>query len=835
MLFTSKRINLMLMIAVSGFLCFSCAKPEAPAQKPDDTENPDDPEKPGDESQWGTVSIADVLSGTLGEEYELTAQVVGANTHGVILSQDTQDYIYAFKGEAHGLGIGDIVTVKGVTSTRNGLVQFGSGCSLDKIKDGAYTFPEAKSISVEEITSYMSSPSIRYVQYEGTVLLSGNYTNFEIEGTDIVGSLDYMSEEFRQQYSGHRLSIKGWLFGSYKTYLYTVPVEVEDLGIKEQEVPEGAIYWNDFDKELSSQTFGDGGQWPYMDQFDGWRNEAGTGIADVSYSFQSMSIRTNQSSKGSLSLYEGSGKNNVFFSTAPNCFVIEKIAVPGENLRLSFGAQRYAQGASNTFIRSDFKVSLSEDGEIWSPSIQYDFSGVEDVPGQWRLATADFTLPAGTRTLYIRFEAKISSVNRLDDVLLVEGEGGQTIEFGAAEKVQEATISEVLAGELDNQYKIAGQVIGIHTKGFLVKDATGTILVFKKNHGINTGEFVTVEGALSEYGGMKQFGESSIVTKTADGTWTQPEPEEVGASYFDAYEAAPEIRYVCYEGTLSSERDQNYQWHYNVAVEGTEVMGSVSYPTGDLGIDKYVGAKVRVTGYVIGITGSDTKYVNTLTTGLEFTDAPEIPSESECLSVKELNKIVADLPSGAALKDYVGVVGYVAANNESGALYQVISLVDNTGEPGSGIIVKDDDFTEETLPVGTKVIISFDLATYDLNKGLPQIRKAMIYPTDQKAEIVVPTIDDTQCADYLGQYVRVKNLTAPESATTWVVNNKSTTTKFTGEHGNTVASYVTKYACYKDEEIAHVTADLLGVMEVYNDLYELIPTSMEDVAGFKKQ
>ena len=182
----------MLTIAVSGFLCFSCVKPEIPAPNPDDTENPDDPEKPGDESQWGTVSIADVLSGTLGEEYELTAQVVGANTHGVILCQDTQDYIYAFKGEAHGLGIGDIVKVKGVTSTRNGLVQFGSGCSIDKIKDGKYTFPEAKSISVEEITSYMASPSIQYVQYEGTVLLSGNYTNFEIEGTDIVGSLDYM-------------------------------------------------------------------------------------------------------------------------------------------------------------------------------------------------------------------------------------------------------------------------------------------------------------------------------------------------------------------------------------------------------------------------------------------------------------------------------------------------------------------------------------------------------------------------------------------------------------------------------------------------------------------
>ena len=109
-------------------------------------------------------------------------------------------------------------------------------------------------------------------------------------------------------------------------------------------------------------------------------------------------------------------------------------------------------------------------------------------------------------------------------------------------------------------------------------------------------------------------------------------------------------------------------------------------------------------------------------------------------------------------KDLVAVVGYVAANNEGGALYQVISVVDNTGEAHSGIIVKDENFTEQTLPVGTKVIIGLQRATYDLNKGLPQIRKATIYKTDKKADIVVPVIDDSQCADYLGQYVTVKDI-----------------------------------------------------------------------------
>lgn len=112
-----------------------------------------------------------------------------------------------------------------------------------------------------------------------------------------------------------------------------------------------------------------------------------------------MSVRSNQSSKGSLSLYEGSGKNNIFFSTAPNHFTIAKIAVPSRDLRLTFGAQRYSQGGSNQFITSDFEVRLSADGQMWSQKLDYDFGGVADDPGQWRLATADFTLPEGTSTL----------------------------------------------------------------------------------------------------------------------------------------------------------------------------------------------------------------------------------------------------------------------------------------------------------------------------------------------------------------------------------------------------------------------------------------------------
>ena len=145
---------------------------------------------------------------------------------------------------------------------------------------------------------------------------SGNYTNVDIDGTSYIGSLDYMTEDFRDKYNGHVLEITGWLFGAYSSYMYTMPVEVVDLGEYEEEVPEGAIYYNTFDKEVSSETFGDGGSWPYLDQFDGWRNEKGSGAAGVTYDFEHMSVRSNQSSEGFLSTYEGSGKNNIFFPRA---------------------------------------------------------------------------------------------------------------------------------------------------------------------------------------------------------------------------------------------------------------------------------------------------------------------------------------------------------------------------------------------------------------------------------------------------------------------------------------------------------------------------------------
>lgn len=166
------------------------------------------------------------------------------------------------------------------------------------------------------------------------------------------------------------------------------------------------IYANNFDKEQATQTYGGGSSWPYLDQFEGWKNESGTGISAVTYSFNGMSARANSPSNNNYSKYEGSGVNNLLFGSN-NEFVIGKITLDAaqKNLCLTFGSYLSEYGASdNAFDASKFHVSLSKDGDNWV-EITYDRPVADDEHSQygtWALATANFTLKEVPAELYIK-------------------------------------------------------------------------------------------------------------------------------------------------------------------------------------------------------------------------------------------------------------------------------------------------------------------------------------------------------------------------------------------------------------------------------------------------
>lgn len=396
------------------------------------------------------------------------------------------------------------------------------------------------------------------------------------------------------------------------------------------------IYANDFDKEQAQK--GADGKFPFADAFEGWKNQTGTGADNVAYKTSGISVCSNLPSNDSHSKYkdDASGVNNMFFGTS-GVFEIQKIALdPAQkNLCLTFGSYKSLFGAEdNAFVTSEFHVYLSKDGENWA-EIAYDRPVEADEHskyGTWALATANFTLKQVPSELYIKFTSDLTSSHRIDDVKLFEGIGGTEVDLDniTPPVTETKTIAEVIAGSVGATYTTQGQVVAINGRSFLIQDNSGKILVYlgwKDNkpvvdYSATIGQTVKVTGKTTTYSKLVQFSETDLVIeKVSDGSFTQPTPEKFDGAAFDAYAAAtPVIKYIEYSGTLTIDG-----YYYNIAVDGTDLQGSLAYPADGFVDASLNGQVVIVKGYTLGMT-NQSKMLSTIAVSVEKDgDAPAEP------------------------------------------------------------------------------------------------------------------------------------------------------------------------------------------------------------------
>lgn len=414
-------------------------------------------------------------------------------------------------------------------------------------------------------------------------------------------------------------------------------VAVKQYGSGVTPPPTGdAIYANDFDKEQAQK--GADGKFPFADAFEGWKNQTGTGADNVAYKTSGISVRSKANSNDSHSKYkdDASGVNNMFFGTS-GVFEIQKIALdPAQkNLCLTFGSYKSLYDAEdNAFVTSEFHVYLSKDGENWA-EIAYDRPVGDDEHskyGTWALATANFTLKQVPSELYIKFTSDLTSSHRIDDVKLFEGIGGTEVDLDniTPPVTETKTIAEVIAGSVGATYTTQGQVVAINGRSFLIQDNSGKILVYlgwKDNkpvvdYSATIGQTVKVTGKTTTYSKLVQFSETDLVIeKVSDGSFTQPTPEKFDGAAFDAYAAAtPVIKYIEYSGTLTIDG-----YYYNIAVDGTDLQGSLAYPADGFVDASLNGQVVIVKGYTLGMT-NQSKMLSTIAVSVEKDgDAPAEP------------------------------------------------------------------------------------------------------------------------------------------------------------------------------------------------------------------
>lgn len=197
-------------------------------------------------------------------------------------------------------------------------------------------------------------------------------------------------------------------------------------------------------------------------------------------------------------------------------------------------------------------------------------------------------------------------------IVSINGDGGS--ETPAPEPVGKTDIAGVISAADGAAVETEGLVVASYTRGILLKDDTGYLLVYDGTKaGAAVGDKVNVTGSKTTYAGLAQIGSPEITVLSSDNEVAHPSPTVLDGAALDAQLNATSVSYIEYTGVLTV--SGNY---YNVAVDGASTaVGSLSYPAESLGLADMNGKEIKVTGYYLGVSG--TKYINTMVTAVEAT------------------------------------------------------------------------------------------------------------------------------------------------------------------------------------------------------------------------
>ena len=395
----------------------------------------------------------------------------------------------------------------------------------------------------------------------------------------------------------------------HKTYgnWETKKIALKQSASNDTPVTEELLYSDNFDGEEATKEYGSGTSWPYIDQFPQFANPEGPAAENVTYSGSGVSVRANSTSNSSYSDYAGSGSNNIFFGGGAY-FQVNDIALDAAqvNYKMTFGSEKYTQDGDSTFKPEEFIVSISKNGTEWAP-LEYTYAGTE--PGRWNVATVDFTLAAGTDKLYIKFEAKVASVYRLDDVKFYVGNGGQTVDLDNIEAPQPSEATKVTVAEFLNAaedstiYELTGKITNVTNTtygNFYINDGTGEVLIYGlcsptgeqkywAESGAKVGDTITVQTVRTSYNGTPQGKNAIFVSLVPGEGGEEPTPEPAEGPY------ASDVAFVC-----ATDDSTNAAYSLGATtINGQAVTGF------KLGKSKQAG---KFTSGAVGVEG--TKYLN---------------------------------------------------------------------------------------------------------------------------------------------------------------------------------------------------------------------------------
>lgn len=602
---------------------------------------------------------------------------------------------------------------------------------------------------------------------------------------------------------------------------------------------------------------------PLVSAYTGW-NTTGEGASKVSYEGTNTSIRS--SGKSSAGAYDGaSGPNVIFFGTASGTFTVKNITLASgqTNLKLTFGGQYYDQDNNdNGFKKDDFVVSLSANGTDYTP-LSYEVNNGDQEDPYWVFATKNFTLKNATSTLYIKFEANISSKFRLDDITLMTGNGGEEIDLAgggvvppdpSGDAIYENNFDKTPAEKVDNKWPFLDQ-----TDAWQNASGTGNSTVTYTSTNVS----VRTSGKLSGgYDGAS--GSNKIFFGSAPATFdinniTMPAgktnyriifggaySQNNGGTYDNIFK--PESFHVAvgngtdWSGNLTYEKiggsDTTDPYWVQFAVDFTlkEAVSQLSIRfTADL-------ASVFAIDDVQLVEGNGGQEVD-----LEGGVVPPDPGEATAITIPELIAQMTDTeaPVDANADRYLDAV---VMNDVAGANYTFNNLIlatENATEAGNGITLYGSQVEPSTLGLnkGDKVRVTLykGLAKVVNYSGMYEVTGdknatwCKVEKTGTVTSIPTATIAAADLAKYQGMAVTIANASVAQAGV-WASASALSSHTFTADGANFTVfckqSDEKNPSVFLDVPYKAATGNISGLAAVYKNNSQLVPRNLDDVAAF---
>ncbi len=453
-------------------------------------------------------SVVNISSITAAGSYTVQGTIVAKSARGFIVGDGT-GYVYYYNQNysQSSYNIGDMVKLSGSVVVYGGVFEFNSTATITADTSSNYVAEEPTIITGAEMDSRVASTTpaqlSNYVQYEGTLSISGTHYNItDIDGaTTAIGSISYPISTDFTSLEGQEVIVKGYYVGiSSSTYYNTMLGSIEEIVVTNPQLTVAPT-------ELS------GFQYTYNAGPSQALNFSVTGNDLTS----SVSVTAPQNFEVSINS-DGPFNNTVTLS--PTAGTLNAVHV---YVRMKSGLEVGSYSGNITLASGTLNASVALSGTV-SELLVAETPVFSPASGNYLTAqTVSISCPTTGASIHYTTDGSdptenspvysapltVSVTTTIKAVATATGYANSAIAEATYNINETITIAEARALEIDEYGCVDGTVTFIDNRNVYVQDATAGIVLFLNNNTVPStlaiGDNVRAYGKRAVYNGLVEL------------------------------------------------------------------------------------------------------------------------------------------------------------------------------------------------------------------------------------------------------------------------------------------------------------------------------------------